>query len=506
MTVQDYLRIFRERWIAIVTATLIGLATAGAVFVLQPSQYTAQLQMYVASPVPATSESSFLSAAELAQNRVKSYTEIATSPRVLSGAIDRLRLDMTPDQLRERVVAATTEETVVITIDVTDTSPERAASIANAIGSGLSTTVDDIERPQFPGAPVPVAVRAVQDAPVPTVQSSIDLKRLLAVGLLFGVAVGVAAALARNAMDNTVKSREQLAELVGAPSLGTVGYSSRMPKRPLAVVEDPLGPQAEDFKRLRTNIQFVDVGNPHKLFAITSALPGEGKTTTTVNLAAALASAGSRVLVVDADLRRPKAAELLGADPAVGFTSVLAQRLPAEDAVQPARSGRFDVLPSGPLPPNPSELLASRQASEALSRLRAKYDVVLVDTPPLLPVTDAAALAPFTDGAILVCRYQKTTRSQASAAAEALRTVGVDLRGAVLTMVEQSAHRLPTYGSDYRADSSFATLEPQASAPLSSDPTTQTMTVGAHARRQHAPSPRPNPRSGVAHHIAGNGE
>lgn len=147
---------------------------------------------------------------------------------------------------------------------------------------------------------------------------------------------------------------------------------------------------------------------------------------------------------------------------AVGLSSVLAGRVGAHEAVQPVLGGLFDVLTSGPLPPNPSELLASQQMAAALDGLRERYDVVLVDTPPLLPVTDAAAVAPATDGMILVCRYGRTTRAQVSAAAQALRSVSGVLFGAVLSMV---THRGPgsdavAYGTSYGALATDADVGP----------------------------------------------
>lgn len=435
----------------VVLSVLLGGLVGGAVFFLQPPQYTAYLQLYVSSPM-AENSPSFLSATQLAQDRVKSYTELATSPRVMSEVIAKLDLGLSPAELQERIAASTTTDTVVINLSATDRSAAQSAALANAVGEALRTTVDDLERPLVSGAAAPVAVRVVQPAAEPTTESSTSMKRLLGIGLLMGLAVGVGLALARNALDTSIKSMEQLREVSGAPNLGRIAFDSRVPKRPLIVHEDPRSPRAEEFKQLRTNVQFVDVGNPHKVLIVTSALPGEGKTTTTVNLAIALSAAGSSVLIIEGDLRRPKAADLLGVDRTVGLTSVLAQRVPLQQAIQVWNGGLIDVLASGPVPPNPSELLASRHTGALLGELRQRYDIILVDTPPLLPVTDAAAIAPFTDGVILVCRSEQTNRTQVAAATEALRAVDSPLRGTVLTMVTRSAHRTLPYSRSYKTD------------------------------------------------------
>ncbi len=191
-----------------------------------------------------------------------------------------------------------------------------------------------------------------------------------------------------------MRTPEQLREAVGAPNLGFVAFDAGVPKRPLTVHEDPQSPRAEAFRQLRTNLQFVDVDEPPRTIVMTSSVPGEGKTTTLVNLAIAVSSAGRRVLVIDADLRRPKVADYLGLDGSVGLTNLLAGPLGLGLAIQPWAGGAFDVIASGPLPPNPSELLGSRQMRELLESVRDDYDLILLDSPPLLPVTDAAARRP----------------------------------------------------------------------------------------------------------------
>jgi capsular exopolysaccharide synthesis family protein len=259
--------------------------------------------------------------------------------------------------------------------------------------------------------------------------------------------------LARNALDISVKSPEQLRDASGAPILGTIAFDSQVPKRPLIVHEDPQSPRSEAFRQLRTNLQFVDVDNPRKVIVVTSSMPGEGKTTTIVNLAIALASAGARVLLIEADLRRPKAADLLGMERTVGLTNVLSGRVRAEQVIQPWGEGALDMMASGPLPPNPSELLASRHMSEMLTELRKHYDVILIDSPPLLPVTDAAAIAPATDGVMLICRFNETSRSEVESATAAVSAVSAPLLGTVFTMVPSSGPRAyAQYNAYYRAE------------------------------------------------------
>ncbi len=359
MTVRDYLRVLREQWLVLLLAILLGLGGAAAAFFLRPAEYTAKLTLYVSSQGGDTTSAAY-QGAQLSQQRVTSYVELVSSRRVSEDVIRQLRLTGTPEELSRQITATSVLDSVLIDVAVVDESPQRAAELANTVGRVFTRLVDELERPVDRGAPQAVAVRVVQPAAVPLWPSSTGLPVTLALGLLAGLAVGVGGALARNSLDVSVKSPDQLREAAGAPNLGTVAHDSNVPKRPLTVHEDPQSPRSEAFRQLRTNLQFVDVDNPRKVLLITSSMPSEGKTTTLVNLAIAMASAGNRVLVIEADLRRPKVADLLGMERTVGLTSVLSGRVRTDQVIQPWGGGAFDVLASGPLPPNPSELLASK--------------------------------------------------------------------------------------------------------------------------------------------------
>ena len=165
---------------------------------------------------------------------------------------------------------------------------------------------------------------------------------------------------------------------------------------------------------------------------ITSSLPGEGKSTTSINVAITLADAGTRVALVDADLRRPSVAKYMGLEGSVGLTTVLIGRASVEDVIQPWGNGFLHVLPAGQVPPNPSELLGSLAMAHLLEKLTSQYDVVIIDTAPLLPVTDAAILSKLTGGALLVVGADKLHRSQLAESVGALETVGARILGIVV--------------------------------------------------------------------------
>jgi capsular exopolysaccharide synthesis family protein len=200
---------------------------------------------------------------------------------------------------------------------------------------------------------------------------------------------------------------------------------------------------------LRTNLQFIDIGNRSKSIVISSSIPGEGKSTIAINLAVSLADAGARVVLVDADLRRPSIAEYLGIEGGVGLTTVLIGRAEVEDVVQPLGRTTLDLLPAGQIPPNPSELLGSTAMADLLERLSASYDMVLLDSAPLLPVTDAVVLSNLAGGALVIVGVDRIHRPQLQQSLESLETAGAHLFGVVMNKVARREAAAYGYGSGY---------------------------------------------------------
>jgi non-specific protein-tyrosine kinase len=259
-----------------------------------------------------------------------------------------------------------------------------------------------------------------------------------------------------------VKSSEQTRDIVGAPVLGSINFDSDAPKQPLVVVSAPASARAEAFRQLRTNLQFVDIEHPLRSVAFTSSIPGEGKSTTTCNLAITLTQAGLSVILVEGDLRRPRIAHYMGIEGAVGLTSVLLGRTHLDDALQPWGDGMLQVLPSGPLPPNPSELLGSQGMQDLLRELEDRVDIVLIDAPPLLPVTDAAVLGTLTSGLVMLVRSNTTKREQLAQAVNTVNAVGGIILGAVMNMVPTRDREAYTYGYSYAPQNASSSRRPQA--------------------------------------------
>jgi capsular exopolysaccharide synthesis family protein len=198
---------------------------------------------------------------------------------------------------------------------------------------------------------------------------------------------------------------------------------------------DPGAIASEAYRVLRTNLQFMGLDKPLKRIAITSSTPTEGKTTTSVNLAVAFAQTGAKVLLIDADLRRPTVAKVLGLDNWTGLTPALISQEGPEQFMQSTAVTGLTVMTSGPIPPNPAELLGTGRMERMLEHVAEVFDVVIVDTPPVLAVTDACVLAPKVDGVLMVVRSGEVERAKAIRAKELLTAVNANLLGVVLTDV-----------------------------------------------------------------------
>jgi receptor protein-tyrosine kinase len=294
----------------------------------------------------------------------------------------------------------------------------------------------------------PIKATIVDSADVPIEPLEPRPLRNLSLATILGVLIGMGVALVRELLDTSVTSPQVAGAMSGAAVLGHIGFDSGAAKKPLVTALASHAPRVEAFRVLRTNLQFVDVDHDSKVFVVTSSVPEEGKTTTATNLAITLAQTGKRVLLIEADLRRPKIADILRLETSVGLTTVLVGRIALEDAIQEfAEVPNLSVLTSGAIPPNPAELLQSQTMAEVLTQLRRSFDVVIVDAPPLLPVTDAALLAAQSDGALLVIRHGKTTKDQVRNSMERLAAVDGRALGVVLNMVPQ--RRSSGYGEGY---------------------------------------------------------
>lgn len=435
LELRDYIRVLRKSWVLILLCTLVAIAASAGYSLLQKPMYSASTKVFVSTQSGETT-SELVQGNNFTQARVKTYSTLVTTPIVLLPVIDDLGLDVSAAALAKRITANAPLDTTLISITVEDEDPDVAAQIANAISASLTEVVEEIESSPDQTTS-PIKLTRVQDAEPPLAPVSPNIPLNLALGLIVGLALGLGLAVLREVLDTRIRNERDVELLTDVPIMGGIAFDPKAAQRPLIVQDDPLSPRSESFRTLRTNMQFVDIERDHRSFVITSAIQSEGKSTTAANLAIATADAGSRVLIVDADLRRPKLADYMGLEGAVGLTDVLVGKVSLKDAVQPWGRGTLSVLPAGTIPPNPSELLGSASMQKLVDLLLDNFDVVIFDAPPLLPVTDAAILTKKVGAVVLVTATGRTHKNQLMGALNALQNVGAQASGIILTMLPE---------------------------------------------------------------------
>jgi len=431
--IRDYLRILRNRWKLITAMLALGVLAALAFSLLTTPKYAASTQLFVSTTGQESTTAAYQGGL-FSQQRVTSYSELIQGQQVAQRVVDTLKLPVGAAQVASEVSVNVKTDTVILGVTVTDPSPERARDIANALSQQFTQLVTELETPQG-STSAAAKVTVVQQASLPTTPVVPQTTRNIALGAVVGLLLGIGLAVLRDRLDNTVKDRREVVEATQAAVIGTVPFDSDRPKHPLASFGEGHSSSAEAYRQVRTNLQFLDVDNPPRAMVITSAVPNEGKTTTALNLAFALGESGNRVVLVEADLRRPRLAKYLQLVENVGMTNVLSGTAELDDVLQPTVNPSVTLLASGPHPPNPSELLGSSRLQTLLATLRGRFDYIVFDAPPLLPVTDAAVLTAHADGAILVARHGHTERDKLGRAAESLRSVDARVLGTILNMI-----------------------------------------------------------------------
>ena len=463
VTITQYLRVLRRQWLVVLLLAALSVGGAAIFTARQTPTYAATTQLFVSVHSAQMADiSQMTEGSTFIQQRVKSYADIVSSPKVLELVRAQLALATPADGLSRQVTVDSPLDTVLLNITVTDPVPTRAAAIANEIARQFPSVVAEIEtRPGADRSPVTVTPTRMASVPAAPISPRVPLN--IALGLLVGLGLGIAAAVLRDQLNTSINGVADVERLTGAIPLGVVPYDATTTKQPLVVGEEH-GARAEAFRTLRTNLQFADVDHPPRVIVVTSALPAEGKSTSACNVALTLALGGARVVLVDGDLRKPAVGKYLGISNAAGLTSVLAGRHELRDVVVDYGRNTLAVLPSGPTPPNPSELLGSQQMADLLTVLANHYDVVVIDAPPLLPVTDAAVLAAIADGAVLVLRHGRTRREEAQRAMQALTAVNAKLLGTVLNFAPKRTRHggYDGYGYGYGAAAGSVVTMPGA--------------------------------------------
>ncbi|HUR23072.1 MAG TPA: polysaccharide biosynthesis tyrosine autokinase [Acidimicrobiales bacterium] len=506
MELRDYIAVLRRRkWLIVLATMLAGMAALGLA-VIQKPVYQATVRLLL-EPTRTVFESSSsqgtldvqteiqrlqsvpvqdavrdkvgsappVSGIQVGTTRVMRLTTEASTPRraaefanAYADAYINYRVTQAVDQLEKAAVPvqakldALEKEILPLqeAIAAAPAGPQREAKSAelgpriSALLSVQTTFKSTLDKLQVDAALKSGGVQLVSPAAAPREPVRPTPARNAILGLSVGLMFGIAVAFLFEHLDDSIKSKDDLESTVANVTfLGVIpavtSWRNRAEPR-LVSKEEPSSPAAEAYRSLRTSIQFIGMDRKLQILQITSPNASEGKTTTLANLAVALTQAGKTVAVLSCDLRRPRIHEYFGVPNAVGFTSVLLGETPLAEALQRVPGiPRLLLLASGRLPPNPSELLSSRRTTQVFDALRSQFDVVLVDSPPVLPVTDAAVLSPQVDGTIVVAMAGQTNTKSLARAMEVLGNVEATIVGAVLNGASSDSGYGYGYGYGY---------------------------------------------------------
>lgn len=451
-------RSVRQHWRAVLASAAIGLILSALWCLTQPKMYTSDAIGVVS--VGATDNIGLGMAADsFAKSKATQYKALADSRVVQDDALAKAGLKPGPGG----VTVAVPLDTAQLRVSVTRNNPKDAQALADGYIAALADSVSNIENQNLPGVEKTTSspqsvVKFLQFVPAqtPTSASYPPVRLALAAGLLLGLLGGLAYCAVKAIADRRIRSIAVLEEDFGLSVVGTIPIQAGRAKTESRLVDQLVDGKpdfriVEAFKELRTNVQFMNPDHPPRVFAVTSPLPAEGKSTVAANLAITLAESGQKVTVIDGDLRRPTVARSFGLVEGVGVTDAVVDRAQIADVVQPVPGHpNLQVVGSGLIPPNPSEILQSDKFRVVVEEL-ARDSIVIVDAPPLLPVTDAAIVGARFDGVLLVLQAGQTTSDELRKALSTLEKVKARVLGAVLNKVPagKAASGYAYYGHYY---------------------------------------------------------
>jgi capsular exopolysaccharide synthesis family protein len=506
MELREYIQVIRARKWVIVQAVVIVTLTALIVSLMMPKTYEGTAQLLITEKDAASAIlGNALPLSSQPERALQTQVQLMQVRPVAEATIKKLDLRMTPDELMEQVSVSAVGQTNLVKIVAKDASPVRAAKIANSMSdeyvrsardaqrASVAAAADEVERrleeakqevldlgkkvagsdkatdlsaelqiatntystlaekleqlrinEQLEAGPARVVSPAVVDAEA----VSPKVWRNVVLALALGLVLGVGMAFLYEQLDNTIKSTDEVEKLYGAPVLGTIPVDrmDRSTKRRLAIVEDPGSSTAEAYRVLRNSLDFVNFQNEIKTIIVTSAAPGEGKSTVASNLAAALAQAGKKVVLVSVDFRRPTTDQFFGVNNMIGLSDVLLGTHSLKSALQRPGDDQLLVLTAGKMPPNPSELLGSAKMRDVVHALGEWGEWVIIDTPPLLAVADPASVARWSDGVLMVSQAAVSTRDAGKRALELLDKVGAKVVGVVVWGLDDAKVGSSGYG------------------------------------------------------------
>lgn len=443
ITLMDLLRIIHRHLVTALISFVVVFAAVAAYTFLVPPTYSSTAQVLVTADSQIIGDtgnfSNLSSSSSYINNQIQSYPTLATTESVLDPVISDLGLDMTTEELADKLSVTNPTNTAFVNVTASDGEAAQSAKIANAVVESL---MDVVETSLYDTNKSPVKISQVQTAKEPTSPSSPNVPLNLAIGLVAGVVVGVLMALLKDLMSTRIEESRDLQDIIDAPIMGRVPSDDTLKSTSPAVVSQPASRIAEEYRRVRTNLSFTTpapTGNgTSRLIVTTSVSPSEGKTTTSVNIAASLAENGARVLLIDADLRHPSVADHIGLEGNAGLSHVLTGQADVKDVVQRYWKPNLHIMPAGPKPPNASTLLNSKMMRELVNQALQQYDYVLIDTSPMIIANDAAIFGAQGNGVVMVVGRDVTEKRDLRDIGTQLANLDVPVVGFVFNFAKES--------------------------------------------------------------------
>jgi capsular exopolysaccharide synthesis family protein len=448
-----YWRVVRRWAWLIVLCPLVAAGVAGIVTTQLPNMYEAKVTLLVrpAQPLGVDPGVSALTSDQI----LRTHARLMTERPLLEKVITELSLKTDPEHLSRRITVTPVINTLILEVAVQDTDPARARDIAKTLVNDYIAHIKS-----EPNSTASSTDNLVVESPAILPKDPVSPKPLLNIGiaLLAGLVIGLGLAFLLDYLDQSVRSDEALRERVGLAPLGHIAFVSADPKkRGELVTLAGDAPVVEAYKSLRTNLLFSSLDKEIRTIVITSAAPDEGKSRTAANLAIVLAEQGYRVLLIDADFRRPSLHRLFAKPRNMGLSNLMLGQ--ESDLVADEQVPNLVVLTSGPTPPNPSELLGSGQMNSLIARFRQEFSYIVIDTPPVNTVTDASVVAGSADAAILVIDANKATYPALQHAKQALERVNARVLGVVMNKIRPPSAGYYYSGYTYQYGSPNGTSE-----------------------------------------------
>lgn len=441
MTVLDFVRMVRVNAKYLLIGMLVGALLGFGYSLLQPKVYASSATGYV-TVGESTGIGDVISGSSAAKDKASSYLALVSSGPVADEIVKQNpNIGMSAEEIKGHLTASLEGDSALMKVQATASSPEAAQTLANTSLSATAKVVNDLE------GSTTVRVVPLDDATLPGAPSSPNTKLNVLAGALAGLVLVFAAIFLRKAIDVKVRTRDDVTKATKTGVLGTLPETEQLSEKNLLTNQDDHTSQ-EAIRQLRTNLRFVNVDNPPKSVLVTSSEPGEGKSTVSTSLARSLAESGQPTILIDADLRRPTIGKKFNIDAKIGLTQVLAGQVELAEAVRQYEDSQLFLLPAGRIPPNPSELLGSDKMRQLVKELSSEF-MVIVDVPPLLPITDASLLSSAVDGVILVATVGKTRKEHLEEAANMLNKVGAALIGVVINRTPLKGLGNSYYGFGY---------------------------------------------------------